>query len=220
MIDISDIAETVPLPAAPDGWFDYGYKALMDGTLAIVRMSRDVHADDLRRWEAAADIDPWLRKPELRYDPIRLSVFDGGVESDTIALPAGAYPDVDRTADGRWIVDVTRRRGRIAGALHMEKSVRSGRIYAPDGTEHGAIALGDGVENMVCAPDGTIWIGYIDETAMKGPNADGRWPLSSGGISRLDRAGNPIWLFNRDARTGFDVFDCYAMTLAGDVLWT
>jgi len=63
MIDISDIAETVPLPAAPAGWFDYGYKALMDGTLALVRTRRDVHAE-YRQWQdARAKGDPDIRRP-------------------------------------------------------------------------------------------------------------------------------------------------------------
>jgi len=210
MIDIADIAETVALPAPPDGWFDYGYAALMDGTLALIRARRDVHAEHRRWWDAMTNGDPNLRQPDFWSDPIRLSVFDGVAERDAITVPAAAHPIVDRAADGRWIVAASR----------ADRGERNGRIHAPDGTGQGAMILGDGIETMLCAPDGTIWVGYFDEGVFAGRNADGAWPVSSGGIVRFDGVGAPIWSFNSDADAGFGVDDCYAMTLAGDTLWT
>jgi len=41
MIEASAISHSVPLPAAPDGWFDYGFTALADGRLALVRTQRE-----------------------------------------------------------------------------------------------------------------------------------------------------------------------------------
>lgn len=210
MIDISDIAETVPLPAAPAGWFDYGYKALMDGTLALVRTRKDVHAEDLQWWEARDNGDADIRQPNLWNTPIRLSVFDGVAETGAIFVPVRADPIVDRTADGRWIV---------ASARAAQGEI-NGRIYAPDGTEQQAMQLGDGLSTLLCSPDRTFWVGYFDEGVFGRPNADGRWPVSSGGIVRFDGVGTPLWSFNGDAHVEYAVDDCYAMTLAGDVLWT
>ncbi len=210
MTDLSDIAERLPLPAAPAGWFDYGYKALMDGTLALVRTRRDVHGE-YRQWRDARDNgDADIRQPNVWNTPIRLSVFDGVAETGAIFVPAKADPIVDRTADGRWIV----------ASARAAKGEINGRIYAPDGTEQQAMLLGDGLSNLLCSPDGTFWVGYFDEGIFGRPNADGRWPVSSGGIVRFDGAGTPSWSFNGDAQVEYQVDDCYAMTLAGDVLWT
>jgi hypothetical protein len=210
MIDISDIAETVPLPAAPAGWFDYGYQALMDGTLALVRTRRDVRGEYLQWWEAYTNGDTDLRPPDFGNTPIRLSVFDGVAETGAIFVPVRKYPVVDRTVDGRWIV---------ATARAAEGEI-NGRIYAPDGTQQRALLLGDGISTLLCSPDGTFWVGYFDEGIFGRQNADGRWPVSSGGIVRFDGAGTPSWSFNGDAQVEYQVDDSYAMTLAGDVLWT
>jgi hypothetical protein len=48
MIEIATIADTVPLLTTPEGWFDYGYTALADGRLALVRTRQDVHAEHMR----------------------------------------------------------------------------------------------------------------------------------------------------------------------------
>jgi len=99
----------VPTRAAPlasktatrSGWFDYGYAVLMDGALALVRTDHDVHAE-YTLWRAQSKRG---RTPAKLWDGrIRLSIFDGSVESEAIEVPLGFAPLVDRLADGHWLV--------------------------------------------------------------------------------------------------------------------
>ena len=209
MIDVSTIAEPVPLPTAPAGWFDYAYAALADGRLAIARTRRDVHAEYRREWAWGEQGIETLRRPQVWPDQLRLSIFDGERESDVTAVPSGFLPEFDRMPDGRWLVASSR-------AAAGERNVR---IYAPDGSEEAALVLGDAIEHLYCAPDGTIWVGYFDEGIFGLSNPDGSWPVSGGGIVQLERSGAVRWSFNQQVDPSQMVHDCYALTLAGSVPW-
>ena len=209
MIDISTIAEPVPLPIAPAGWFDYTYAVLADGRLAIGRTRRDVHAEYRRDWARGRNGIATLRSPKVWPDQLRLSIFDGESESDVATLSSVFSPKFDRLPDGRWLVASSRA---AAGE-------RNGRIYAPDGTEEAALALGDAIAHLCCAPDGTIWVGYFDEGIFGLSNQDESWPISNGGIVQLGRSGAVRWSFNEQVDPSQMVDDCYALTLAGSVPW-
>ena len=209
MIAASSIAENIPIPSAPTGWFEYGYTALMDGRLALIRTRTDVHKEYQRWWSAVNSDSPNLRLPSFWNDDVRLSVFDGEAETDVVAVPSGSYPIVDRMADGRWILASSR----------AEEGEENARIYSREGAEQQAFAMGDGIENLLCAPDGSVWVGYFDEGVFGGPNKDGSWPVSSGGIVRFDAEGKPSWLFNQNVDNRCAVADSYAMTLSGNTLW-
>ena len=79
--------------------------------------------------------------------------------------------------------------------------------------------LGDGIENLLCSADGTIWVGYFDEGVFGGPNKDGSSPVSSGGIVQFDASGTLLWSFNKQVRENHLIADSYAMTLSGPDLW-
>jgi len=209
MIAASSISETKAIPSAPTGWFDYGYTALMDGRLALIRTRSDVHAEYRRLWAALNSQSPNLQPPTFWNDDVRLSVFDGEAETDVVAVPSGSYPIVDRMSDGRWVIVSSR----------AEEGEANARIYSREGAEEQAIALGDGIETLLCAPDGTIWVGYFDEGVFGGPNKDGSWPVSSGGIVQFDADGEPCWSFNEHVHNTRAVADSYAMTLSGGALW-
>jgi hypothetical protein len=207
MIEALSIADTTPLPAAPVGWFDYGYAPLMDGNLAFIRTRTDFHTEYELWWEAVNSGDQSHRFPDLG-DEIQLSVFDGVVESTVTRVPSCAFPIVDQMSDGRWLV--------VSGrALEGELN---GRIYSRGGREEHAMAVGDGIEHLQCSPDGTFWIGYFDEGVFGGSMRDGRWPVSSGGIVQFESSGRMLWSYN-DQSPKHPVDDCYAMTLSGDELW-
>jgi len=207
--DVSTIADTVSLPPAPAGWFDYAYVALADGRLAIGRTRRNIHLEYLREWESSKGGIFSRRPRKIWPDQLRLSIFDGKEESDAAIAPSGTHPIFDRTSDGHWLVASTRSR----------EGERNARLYSADGTEQAALVLGDAIAHLYCAPDGTIWAGYFDEGVFGGPNQDGGWPVASGGIVQFDRDGAPLWLFNEHVGSDRQVDDCYAMTLAGDDLW-
>jgi hypothetical protein len=207
MNEVSAIGTTISLPEPPIGWFDCGYAVLMDGALALLRADRDIHAE-YARWRARKDVtEP---QPQLRDVRARISTFDGVAEREAIEVPLGFWPAVDRLADGRWLLASTR-------AVHGETN---GRLYAADGTPAGAIALGDGIEHVRCATDGTIWVGYFDEGVFCGQNKDGSWPISSSGIARFATDGTVLWSFNGKERSDLAIADCYALTLNGTTLWS
>lgn len=209
MIEIATIADAVPLPPTPEGWFDYGYTALADGRLALIRTRKDVHAEHTRWWEAVNGGDQSRKYPKLWDADMRLSIFDGAVETDVAVMLSGAHPIVDQMADGRWLV---------AGSRAQEGE-KNGRIHAVDGQVEHTMILGDGIENLLCSADGTVWVGYFDEGIFGGPNKDGSWPVSSGGIVQFDATGTPLWSFNKQVRENHSVADSYAMTLSGTDLW-
>lgn len=208
MIEAAAIADCVLLPAPPDGWFDYGYAALADGRLALLRTERDVHGAYRRYQQSFNEGFPTIAPPEIWPDRLRLSIFDGKEESDVAIVPSGWHPKVDRTRDGQWIVASSR-----AGP-----GDRNGCIYAPDGTEVAAIALGDGIESLLCATDGSIWVGYFDE-GIFGSTSDGEPTVSTGGIVRFSGSGAVLWSYNNDLQGHGFVADCYALTLSGNDVW-
>lgn len=209
MIEIESIAEPIPLPATPEGWFDYGYTALTDGRLALVRTRKDVHVEHMRWLEAVNGGDRSRKYPKVWGGDMRLSIFDGVEETDVVIMPCGAHPVIDRMPDGRWLVAGSR----------ADKGERNGRIYPADGRKERDMALGDGIENLLCSADGTIWVGYFDEGVFGGHNKDGSWPVSSGGVVQFDALGRPIWSFNDQVGEDHSIADSYAMTLVGTDLW-
>jgi hypothetical protein len=79
--------------------------------------------------------------------------------------------------------------------------------------------MGDGIEHIRCAADGSIWVGYFDEGVFGGPNTDGSWPVSSFGIARFAPDGTVLWTFNTEERADLSIADCYALTLNENTLW-
>lgn len=203
------LGTTIPLPAPPAGWFDYDYTVLWDGNLALVRTDHDVHSEYWRRQGQSQGGDIHTYQPNLRDTRLRLSKFDGSVEIGAIEIPAGSWPKVDCLADGRWLI--TSRR-----AVPSESNAR---LFEADGAAAGAFAVGDGIEHVRCAADGTIWVGYSDEGVFSGPGKDGSWPVSMAGIAHFGPHGNLLWKFNDEERTGLSITDCYALALDGNTLW-
>jgi hypothetical protein len=192
------------LPAPSPGWFDYEYAVLSDGSLAVIRTDIDILAE-YANWQdhsAKPCPDLWNRKG-------RIYTFDGSTEAGPVEVPLGFAPTFSRFPDGRWLLADSR----------SAEGDRNARIYDPAGQQMAAFNLGDGIAQMFCAPDGTIWVGYFDEGIGSGPNTDGSWPVSSSGLAQFDAAGSVLWGYNSDQRKSF-ISDCYALTLAGNTAWS
>jgi len=184
---------TTPLPPPPKGWFDYAYAVLWNGDLALVRSDRDIHTEFGHWRHRAPRGDVGARQPSLWGGRLRLTTFDGSGESGAIEVPAGHGPKVGRLPDGRWLVTSSR-------AAPSEKNAH---LYTADGAPAGTFAMGDGIEHIQCAADGTIWVGYFDEGVFSGPMEDGSWPISSSGIARFGPDGRVLWKFNDQKCGGF-----------------
>lgn len=206
--DAFSIADTVALPRPPTGWFDYGYTVLMDGGLALVRARLDYHVA-FEAWRRAWQADDTnAAQPTPGDGEVRLSIFDGMAESEVTHISPGFFPMVDRLADGRWLLAHPR-------AWQGENNAF---IYSASGTQEASLHLGDGIEELLCAPDGSIWVGYFDEGIFGSQNDDGSWPVSTGGIVQFTPSGDVRWSL-RDSADAPSVDDCYAMTLNGVTPW-
>ncbi len=201
----------VALPATPDGWFDHGYAILMDGALAILRTSYDVHAHMRAAYESG-----FTRQTPLPAYRMHVVSFDGATESEPVELPKITMaPVVERFADGRWLAVARRTQGRDANAF----------VFTSRGDLSTAFHVGDGIQHVRCAPDGAIWVGYFDEGVFGEQDEDGNWPVSSSGIAQYSDGGALLWRFNEAEPTpGIDeqafVSDCYGLTLAGSAIWS
>ncbi len=211
MSDETRLGTTIPMPVPPAGWFDHGYALLLDDNLALVRTDRDVHAEHGRWWEEVQGGRFHADPPDFRNVRLRLSQFDGSIETGVVELSAWPWSKVDRLADGRWLVASSR-------AAPDEKNVQ---LFANDGASAGAFAIGDGVKHIRCAADGTIWVGYFDEGIFSGsgPDKDGGWPISSSGLVRFGPDGSVLWRFNSEERSHLFIADCYALALDGNTTW-
>jgi len=194
----------VTLSSAPLGWFDHRFYLLSDGTLAALRTDRDISAEH-RRWLERAQKARFPRKmPNLWNGSSKLHVLTDQGESAPIEIPMVRYPEIDRFVDGRWLVVSTRAAAGEKNALILDADGRLSRSFH----------IGDGVEHVRCAPDGSIWIGYFDEGIFGNS-------IGCGGIVRFDDQGERLWSYNDGSRGSASfIDDCYALTLSGNDLWS
>ena len=180
------------LPQPPTGWLDHGYGVLADGTLAILRAQRaslDWHGGSGPRPGMLIHFDGIQERVVLRY------------ENRTSEMKT------DRLPDGRWLTVET---------FCLQRGDSNVRLYRPDGTLDFSFPVGDGVEHVACAADGTIWVSYMDQGVY---GAMMRQPPGPGhdGLVCFNAQGEPLWGFN-SASHAVKITDCYAMTVkAGDV---
>ena len=191
------------LPSAPEGWSVYHYALLSDGTLAILWTDDDLRTPWLRRWPHH-DLSAFEETPDFWQAKVLMVILTESGTFETMRVPLVQSPLIDRFPDGRWLITSAR-----AGAGDSQA-----QILSADGQPIRSFALGDGIEYVRCAQDGTIWVGYFDEGIFGGS-------VASGGIVQFDDHGRPLWSYNHQGgkRQSF-VDDCYALTMNGSDVWT
>ena len=209
MSDNSALGLFSSLPTPSPGWFDYQYAVLSDGYLAIIRTDIDIHAEYANWWDLVQQDNSARLRPDLWNRKGRIYTFDGSTEAGPVEVPLRFSPAFSRFPDGRWLLADPR----------SDEGDQNARLYDAAGHELAAFNLGDGIAQMLCAPDGTIWVGYFDEGVFSGPNTDGSWPVSSSGLAQFDSAGSVLWGYNSQDRPS-SIDDCYAFTLAGNTVWS
>lgn len=125
-----------------------------------------------------------------------------GLHGDRRVQPLGA---------GGWVLVGTRtgRRPPVHPLGH------NAVVYTALGARRSSFAIGDAVEHVQTAADGSIWVGYFDEGVFGGGD------LSPHGVVCFAPDGTPVFRYSALAREhslpGVD--DCYAMNVApeGDV---
>jgi hypothetical protein len=138
-----------------------------------------------------------------------LSVFDGRCEQAAIELPVRFRDRLDRFADGRWLIVAARTADRRANA----------QVRSANGALVSEFWIGDGIEHVRCAPDGSIWAGYFDEGVFSlDRDADGNPSPSGAGVARFGAEGAVLWRYPVVGDPP-RIDDCYAMTLDGPTVW-
>jgi hypothetical protein len=128
------------------------------------------------------------------------------------ALPV-AYPHVQRFPDGTFLVVGARCGWTRSGPE------QNAMVIGDDGRIIRRGCLGDGLQHVQVAEDGTMWTGYFDEGVFGnlgwgGP--EGPDPLGAAGIVAWSSAFHKSW--ELDAAEGL-VADCYALNVAPDEVW-
>jgi hypothetical protein len=139
---------------------------------------------------------------------------DSMVASTVVVVPVlpVAYPQVQRLPDGSFLVVGARCSWTTAGPE------QNAMVIGLDGQIIRQGCLGDGLQHVQVAADGTIWSGYFDEGVFGnlgwgGPGPD---PLGAAGIVAWSPAFQKTW--ELDPTEGL-VADCYALNVAADAVW-
>lgn len=121
-----------------------------------------------------------------------------------------AHPFVQPLSNGEVLV--------VAARCHFRDGnpEQNAAVYSWQGTLERRFVLGDGLETVAVARDGSIWAGYFDEGVFG--NYGWNQPLGADGILRFDAQGKILWRFVPPA--GCDsIADCYALNVAPDAVW-
>lgn len=123
-----------------------------------------------------------------------------------------AYPMLQRLPNGNFLVVGTRCQWSPDGPE------LNGLVVAPDGSIVRRGCLGDGIEHVQVAENGTIWVGYFDEGVFGnfGWGYGGPEPLGAPGVVAWSLELEKVW--ELDASQGL-VADCEALNVAGDDVW-
>ncbi len=197
------------LPQVPVGWHDYSYSVLADGVLTIVRTDIDIRSEYARWYERIKSDQLHVPAPAVWGGNVRISTFDGMTEVDSIEVTTGFVPVIDRLPNGNWLVVSTRTRGE-----------KNARLFSSTGELIDTFFLGDAIEHLRCASDGTIWVGYFDEGVFASADENGNPPISSSGIASFASDGTILWSFNGRANADVHIADCYSLTLAEGAIWS
>lgn len=131
----------------------------------------------------------------------------------TMASLPVTFPYVQRFPDGTFLVVGARcewsEKGPEQNAL----------VVAEDGSVVRRGCVGDGLEHVQVAADGTIWTGYFDEGVFGnlGWGRPGPSPIGEPGIIAWSATFEKTWeLDTPDYR---NIADCYALNVAPDAVW-
>lgn len=146
---------------------------------------------------------------------VALATYVGSTSATSVtvvpALPV-AHPHVDVLADGSFLVVGARCRWQPAGPEQNALVIdQEGRIVRRG-------CLGDGIEHLQVASDGTIWVGYFDEGVFGnfGWGRPGPPPLGAGGIVAWSPELTKVWELDPDQGL---VADCYALNVSSDAVF-
>ncbi len=127
-----------------------------------------------------------------------------------------AYPRAQTLPDGRVLVAGIRCRWRPDGPE------RNAVVYDSDGQVLAERTLGDGIEHVMAAADGHVWVGYFDEGVYGsfGWGGPGPTPLGAPGLVRFSPDLEPDWTFPSHSDHPWGAIDdCYALNVDRDTVW-
>lgn len=171
------------------------------------------------------DVEPgWATFPHSKsmqhYDGTVI-IHDGhSYRSETVKDVGVAYPHLQMFPDGEILL-VGARCWREADGTRETNAL----VYHSGGKLSGDFVLGDGIQDVLIAEDGSIWTSYFDEGiygsyGWGSYSADRQYvrPIGASGLVRFDKRGRQLWEFS--SPSGFQgMDDCYAVNVAHDATW-
>jgi len=128
-----------------------------------------------------------------------------------------AYPGVQPLPGGELLVA-----GGRCSRFEDGTYERNALILGPGGEPRRDFLLGDGIQSMQTAVDGSIWVSYFDEGVYGnfgwGAGGETPAPVGAAGLVRFDADGTRMWEFATPAGVG-PIDDCYALNVAADAAW-
>ena len=148
-------------------------------------------------------------EPELRDVALTAYDDDGAVRTSVrVAELPVEWPLVDVLSDGSFLVVGARCQWRSSGPDQNALAIDQGGAIVRKG------CLGDGIEHVQVAADGSIWAGYFDEGVFGnyGWLSPGPAPLGAAGIVRW----SPDFAKEWELDPGVGVADCESLNVATD----
>ncbi|RRD03636.1 hypothetical protein EII34_13710 [Arachnia propionica] len=144
---------------------------------------------------------------------VLVSYLDSTVPVSSVASAVSVtFPLIDELSDGSFLVVGARCAHRRGGPENNALVIdRDGRVVREG-------CLGDGIEHLLVAADGTVWAGYFDEGIFGnrgwGTGSRAREPLGADGVVAWSADLERLW------GAGVSVIaDVYALNVAGSEVW-
>jgi hypothetical protein len=138
----------------------------------------------------------------------------GGVETLQLRNQSPLFSFVQPAPDGVLLV---------AARCHWkpEGVTPNAVVFDRDGRELRRFVLGDGIEDVRTAPDGSIWASYFDEGVFGnyGWGSPGPAPVGASGLVHFGATGERISEYDSAAAGTDSICDAYALCTAEDGAW-
>lgn len=196
---------------APDGYGSLvSWGALPAGVVAIWSAEAD-QAELLGRDEPVPGGATFPVTRPASGGAVALAVYADSTTPQAVTYMAEltvAHPHVDVLADGSFLVVGARCRWKP----EPEGPELNALVIDPSGHVLRRGCLGDGIQHLQVASDGTIWVGYFDEGVFGnfGWHGPGPIPLGAGGIVAWSPDLAKVW--ELDPQEGL-VSDCYTLNV-------
>ncbi|MDO8361730.1 MAG: hypothetical protein Q7V88_02445 [Actinomycetota bacterium] len=209
------VATAIRSVPVPDGVVNVGIG--FEGELVVSTTTAEPETSFAGRDIAASGASfPHSTTPEVYTIEVAQLFPDGGERRSIIQRVPVAHPHVQPMPDGGFLV--------VGSRAAVADGVAEHNAVITDAAGHivHSFCIGDGVSRVQVTPSGRIWVGYFDEGVFGNygwGEPGGPAPLGGAGLVCWSAAGRQLYEFRHPPGIGA-IHDCYAMSAAGETVWT